>query len=594
MSAAQAANLTPNERNICPTLRVCIDIIGRHDAAAFDYDVLEDQFRRFGPSGRKALFDVLDSQAGNGDIARMISRLAPLSAHERSRIQNKWTKETSAHYLPLLLDGHPLSRDLLLLSLGSDQAVVREVSRQALIKLPKAAQGQPLSNSLRGPLLAALARDPIAEAAPYLERLRAEGHQEEFANLLKSAEPSIVSSAYTALYRDNPSQAFSSLLSEMERFAFPEQSRAIGEMLLRRHAQRPDGFYLKFARDISGDKTHPIPARASGLHAVMISEEIEFPAFTPERAEALAFLVEGQPFVTQQKYLPYLKQVKAERELNLIWNLAQKEKWINRDQLSTFYTGEKNENKVISDLIESDDFRSFSAGVKQAKPIHRNMLRAQMDHAIRPIAELAHKKLGLPSKAYPKNTCQISRFDSQDVIIQMPFFDRGWATLPTRARLALDRKYLAAAHPSKTGWLAGYNLKSSKTPATPIGGAVVHFNNRTGDFERVGDFSGPMMILPNRTLKLGQTTERFWVIDHWKRESADVSAYLVDVSGPTSKVVHLGALPNTANQFSVAPNGDLLMSFKSETQAPIRLTQSGEISLACSAPRLAPQGPAPN
>ena len=69
MSAGQAANLTPNERNICPTLRVCIDIIGRHDAAEFDYDVLEDQFRRFGPSGRKALFDVLDSQAGNGDIA---------------------------------------------------------------------------------------------------------------------------------------------------------------------------------------------------------------------------------------------------------------------------------------------------------------------------------------------------------------------------------------------------------------------------------------------------------------------------------------------------------------------------------------------
>jgi len=72
--SAKAAELTPREHSVCPSLRTCVDIIRRHDAAEFDYDVLEAQFRRFGPTGRVALFRILETEAGNPDIARMISR----------------------------------------------------------------------------------------------------------------------------------------------------------------------------------------------------------------------------------------------------------------------------------------------------------------------------------------------------------------------------------------------------------------------------------------------------------------------------------------------------------------------------------------
>ena len=592
--AIWAANLTPRERSVCPTLRVCVDIIRRHNSTEFDYDVLEDQFRRFGSKGRAALFDSLESDASNPDIARMIALIGPLSSAERMRIRKNWTAEKSANFLPLLLDSHPDSRDLLLLTLDSEEPIVREAARRALIRLPKAAQNQPIPNSLRGPLLSAIARDPIAEAAPYLARLSADGHQEKFAGLLRSAEPSIVSGAYSALYRDSPSQAFSSLLTEMGRATSSEQSQAIGEMLLQRHGQRPDGFYLKFARDISGDKTRPIAARASGLHALMIAGENDLPEFTPERAAALAFLIQGQPFLTQEKYLPYLKRVKAEGELNFIWDIAQQEKWINRDRMSAVYKGEQIENKVISDLIRSDDFRSFNAGVKQAKPIHGNLIRAQAAHANKTIADLAHKKLGLPPQRASKKTCWIAQFDSKDVQNQMPFFDAAWTTAKDKARLPLERKYLTAAHPSKIGWLAGYNIEIAKPQPTHLGGALVHFDNKTGGFKPVGNFAAPLVILPDRTLKLGQTTERFWVIDQWRGESDDVSAFIVDVSGPTPQISHMGALPKTTNQFSVAPNGDLLIGFSSEAQMPIRLTQRGDISLACAAPRPASQVPAPN
>ena len=592
--AVLAADLTVKERSICPTLKVCVDIIGRHTASEFDYNVLESQFRRFGPKGRDALFDILESDAGNPDVARMISVIGPLSAGERSRLQKTWTPEKAGHYLPLLLDGHPLSRDMLLLTLDSDQVIIRQAARRALSKLPKTASTQPISNRLREPLLSALARDPIPEAAPYLARLSAEGHQGKFAKLLSSGDSSIVAGAYAALYRNNPSQAFSTLLSEMGRVSTPEQSKAIGEMLVRRHALRSDGFYLKFAGDISGDKTRPIPARASGLHAVLISGKTKLPEFTAERAQALAYLVRSQPQQTETQYLPFLKAVKAESEMAYIWDIAQREKWINRDKISLFYQGSSTEDKVIGDLLRSDDVRSFQAGLKSAKPIHNGLIRAQLDHPIKAIGDLARQKLKLSGQGRPNVPCLISQFDVTDVVNQMPFYDLPWMSASNGARVSLERKFLTTAHPSKLGWLAGYRLDAAPSKSTPTGGALVQFDNESGGFKPVGNFSGPIAILPNRTLKLGQTTERFWVIDDWGGPSSDVSAFALDMSGPQPKITHMAALPNSAHSFSVAPNGDLLMRFKGEKQVPLRLNQRGDISLACAAPRRAPNPPAPN
>lgn len=593
-SAIQAANLTPKEAAVCPNLRVCVDIIRRHDSTEFDYNVLEAQFRRFGPSGRDALFGLLDTKDANADIARMISVISPLSARERSNLNKNWSLEQAGTYLPLLLDKHPLSRDLLLLSLGSDQPAVREGARRALIQLPENVKRQPISDAVRSPLLTALTQDPIVEAAPYLARLNAETQQEQFSALLQSTESAVVSAAYFALHRNSPSQAFNRLLSEMGRVTSPQQSRAIGTMLLNRHVQRSDGFYLKFAKDISGDKTRPISTRASGLHAVLVAGGSAFPEYTPARAEALAFLVRDQASVTQDVYLPFLKRTKSEREMNLIWTIAQQEKWINRDRISTFFMGEKIENKVIGDLLQSDDIRSFSAGIQRAKPIHNNLIRAEIDHANKAIRDLARKKLGIPKNIYPKNTCRIVSFDADEVLKQMPFFDSAWIQARNRVRVSLDRKYLTTAHPSKTGWIAGYDLENPKQNSIYEGGALVHFDNRTGAFKRLGNFSGPIAILPNLPVKLGKTTEQFWVIDDWGGESSDISAYAVDLSGPAPKIKHLAALPKTAHRFSVAPNGDLLMQSKDAQQVPLRLTPRGKLSRACSAAQRTTEVPAPN
>jgi len=122
----------------------------------------------------------------------------------------------------------------------------------------------------------------------------------------------------------------------------------------------------------------------------------------------------------------------------------------------------------------------------------------------------------------------------------------------------------------------------------------VYFDNQSGEFTEIGDFSRPVEILPNRTLKLGQTTSRFWVINAEAREADTLSAYSVDLSGKSPQITHMGAVPISAEHFSIAPNGDLLMTFRNKSQAPIRMTQAGDISFACSALPSGPAVPAPN
>jgi len=72
----------------------------------------------------------------------MISRLGPVTANERAQITKNWSLQTAGSYLPLLLDGHPTSRDFLLLSLGSEQVIVRENARRGLIRLSETALRQ--------------------------------------------------------------------------------------------------------------------------------------------------------------------------------------------------------------------------------------------------------------------------------------------------------------------------------------------------------------------------------------------------------------------------------------------------------------------
>jgi len=592
-SALHARPLTPAEQSVCTSLKACLDIVRRHDGSEFDYAALEVEFRRFGPAGKTALFGLLESDAGQADIARLISKLGALTANDRRRIQEKWSQDKAEAYLPLLLDAHPMSRDLILQSLDHQKAHVRETARLALNRFPQSAKTAPLPNPVRTALISALQKDPIAETAPYLARVSPIGIERQLAAFLRSGKGWLVTSAYSALYRKNPAEAFNALLAEMERMVTPAQSKAVGDMLATRHRSRGDGFYLKFASDMSGDPKLSVAARASGLHAVLQIAEGPFPPLTPERTEALSFLVESQPFITQDQYLPYLEKVRAEAAMSLIWSVAATEKWINRDRVAGFFDDHKLAPKVIAHLIQSNHSRTFRAGLERAEPLHNALIRRQTHNPVTDIAQAARTKLGMPSLKNPGKKCAIKNFDLEDMRNQMPFFDSGWIVASNRARISLTRAHLTTAHPSGSGWLAGYDLTKSKRRSAYSGGSLLHYDNKSGAFKVVGDFSKPIAVLPSRPLKIGQTTDQFWVIDQWGGGTADMSAYLLNLGDGTAKITHIGALPKTAHKFSISPGGDLLISFADKDQGEIWLTQSGQISAACGKAQPAPASRAP-
>ncbi|MEP3655762.1 MAG: hypothetical protein ABJO36_12775 [Litorimonas sp.] len=584
-STTLARELSPQEQIVCSNLQACIDIVRRHDGSEFDYDVLETEFGRFGPAGKRALFSTLESDAGHADIAQLIAGLGPLTPADRQRIKTNWSLEKAGAYLPLFLDGHPMSRDFLLLSLGDQNTDVREQARIALIRLPELAKRAPLPQSIKQPLLKALLLDPVAEGAPYLARLNSAGTEVQFAELLRSGDAEIVTASYSSLYRNNPAQAFNLLLSEMKQIERPDQVYAVGQMLARRHKSRKDGFYQKFSQDISGDSNLPIAARASGLHAILTIADGPFPDVTRERVEAFNFLISGNPFVVQDQYLPYLKNDEAHAAMRLVWETAQNEKWINRDRIAEFYAGHPLNDSITTALLQSDDWRSFSAGLQRAKPVHERLVRTQIDHPVNRIASAARQHLRLSASAKRNEKCLIDPFDLEDVRAQMPFFESGWMVAQNNARVALKRSHLTTAHPSSTGWLAGYDLAKSGLRSTYDGGSILNYDNKSGAFERIGIFQGPLGILPALPLQLGQTTNQFWVVDAWGGDALDVSVYTLDISGAAPRISNVSALPLMARDFSLAANGDLLITFDDPDQMPIRLSKTGQMSSACSALR---------
>lgn len=581
-SALQARDLSPKEQAVCGSLRVCLDIASRHDATEFDYDVLELEFQRFGLRGRNALLSLLEGRDGNADIAKLISALAPLTLADRQRLTETWTADRAQVYLPLLLDGHPMSRDLLLKSLASANAKTREQARLALIRLPISAQRVPMSAEVRPILLAALKKDPIGQAAPYLNQLNAAGHEKDFIALLGSGESDIVSAAYNSLYRDSPSKAFNGLLTEMGRIETSAQARAIGEMLVSRHKARADGFYHKFAREMSGDPKLPVLARASGLHAVLTIADGAFPELTPARIAALSALVEGQPFVVQHQYLAYLQKTKSQAAMSHIWKVAQSENWINRDRIAEFYSGHPAIDGIIADLIRSNDIRTFSEGLRKAKPSHRKLIQEQINHSVRTIAVASRRFLKLGPSNVRNKSCAIDPFDLEDMRVQMPFFESGWMVAENKARVSLSRNQLTTAHPTATGWLAGYDLAPPNARSAYDGGTLLHYDNTSGEFETIGQFSRPLAILPGQPLELGQFTKLFWIIDRVGPKGSDISAYRLNLSGQRPQINHIESLPRSARGFAVNANGDLIIVFEDKNQMPIKLSKTGAMSLSCS------------
>ena len=95
-SSAQRASEEP----ICKNLNHCVDILSRHAEDEFDYAVLTEEFRRFGPRGTDKVIGLLPKEKSGHNAAAFLHRARPqLSPPQAERLIKAWPAQSARNQL---------------------------------------------------------------------------------------------------------------------------------------------------------------------------------------------------------------------------------------------------------------------------------------------------------------------------------------------------------------------------------------------------------------------------------------------------------------------------------------------------------------
>ncbi len=601
---ALAQSLTRAEQTVCASLRHCMDIVTRHDASEFDYDVLTQEFQRFGDKGRRALLSGLTRDEARSEMALLLSRTGPLAAEEARVIDTLWAGPKAALVTPLLRDMTLANRNRWVTGLTHPDEAVRNFSRR-LFRMDETVMQAPFSGEQISIILKDMSNSPSAFHVALLSKIPAAGHEAAFEKLLLTGfNTTVVSAAYDALYRENPSNAFASLMRAMRSVETPRQINNLAGLLAARHESRTDGFYGKFAVELSGDPEIPPPARAvalDGWFKIMAarnksqSTSPPLPQMTPARLEALTLLLteRAADVTAYARVLDGINNPVTQPAIDRIWRYAKLNNLADRASLLRAVLGTPLEDFAIQDALTSSDISLLLTGIKaaQTRPKFLPVLQQLENHPLVDIAVAARfardGKFEDGTQAFMQKRrvalqsaerCQLNTFDIQDLVAQMPFFDEAPVNTTDDWVKRVTRKTLNAAHPTKSGWLASYYQGAQN-------GALVYFDNQTGEGRRVGNFRSPFAILPDRPLRLGERADTFWIVDTAGHMGARQDLYQLKITGDNFDVRRVVELPNDPRAVSLAQNGNILVSFETknrqDVQPPLRISAEGKISLAC-------------
>ena len=605
LQSTHAKPLTKAEQTVCQSLRHCMDIVERHDASEYDYEVLEAEFKRFGPTGRNALFHLLTSSKAHSDVARLLAEMGPLTAVEAARVDQIWSGPNATLVLPLFQEMTLANRDRWIAGLTHSKASVRAFSRR-LYDMDVSLMRAPLTAQQTAMILSDMIETGNGSSGDYLSHLSAAGHEAAFEKLLYSgANVNVVSSAYDGLYKQNPAKAFQSLMAAMRAAQTAQQISNLGEMIARRHRQRADGFYAKFAVDFSNDTTAPANARAVALQAwfaVMrdgdktTSKRPVLPVMNTRRLEAFQFLLKTEE-ANLKLYASVLDRINnpsVQPAIDMLWAHSERENHQAQPAILKAALDTSLEPAAIQSALRSNDSALMIAALRaaQTRAEFSAPMRALQQHPIvdvRVAARLASqgKLVTLHNKAFydmrqvalrSAPRCEITGFDIQDLVLQMPYFDDAPVNTKDHWVKSVTRAKLNAAHPTSKGWLASYYLGAQ-------GGALVYFDGQSAEGRRVGNFQSPFAILPDRPLKLGESTDRFWIVDTPGHLGMRQGLYQVKDNGNGFDVRRVTELPAAPIEADILQNGDVVIAFddsgKNLAQPPLRFSPDGRISSAC-------------
>lgn len=601
-----------NESIVCKSVSHCVDIVERHAPDSFDYQVLNGEFQRFGPKGKAALLNMLASK-DETDIRRAQAVLAKgrvlLSPDEQRKVAALWPRGDIALHAKIMQSAlSPMMRARAIRTLSHEEAQVRKLSRDIIAATVAQKMDFPLRPDDYGGLAKALIDDPTPSLVELISVYDPAKTKPIFMRLLKSDDGPSLSAAYKKLYSEHPEEAFKALVATLYELkdTQSDEAFALSLMLRERHADRKDGFYMKFAKDLTEDPEMSPIGRLAGFDAIMQSAD------APRLSEPSKYYDIIGLALQNHDELPtgYLRNMPRQAgETSDMWLAAYWEHFAPQ-------TGEQKlelirlvggfETGVAKDILlealgDKGDWRITQTA---ALPLGRmkykqaeSQLTALSDHPIMAVqiaaltaldnfksaskggAHYWYNKLSSAS-AY----CSAEPKDFKVETKTLPFFD-----LDVLAFNAIGdkRHYISTIAPTKTGYLVGFD-------AGVKGGDLRYYDNASGDSTPLKDALSPRTenitaIVPVTPPPLGQYADAFWIFAEGKAGSDQAKLYRASGSNGNFQIKYQAELPHRVTALSPQKNGEVFMSFykqgakPKDVNPPLLLSPNGAIRRACAA-----------
>jgi len=383
-----------------------------------------------------------------------------------------------------------------------------------------------------------------------------------------------------------------------------EVAFAMSHLLRQRHTARDDGFYLKFAKDLTEDSEMSLMGRLAGLDSILQSQNAPLLS-EPSTYQAVIKTALQRRDVLPGGYLTNMSRQAAKTSdlwLKAYWDYFRSN---TSDQKLGFirsvgaFETEAATIILLDALGDQGDWRIIQAA---ALPLGRRKiqkaaapLKALSDHPVMAVQIAARTALdGLASgemdsrAAYwqktltaQSNYCSAKPKDFKDEAKGLPFFDL--VNLEFMAG-GDKRRFVSAISPTKNGYLVGFD-------AGRLGGDLRYYDNVSGESialkEKISNTTENITaIIPVIPAPLGQYAKAFWIVA--QNNKAD-QAKLYHLSGNEGAFIikYQAELPHSVTGLTPQKNGDVFMVFyktnakSSAVNPPLLLSPNGAIRRAC-------------
>lgn len=577
-----AKPLSKSEQQVCRSVRMCMDIVERHTPSEFDYAVLAGEFRRFGIRGIDAVLAMKD--ASRAQVILSGDAMWPLPPKAQAELVKRYPQgDAELHAAILMRIDTSAARNAVIAGLDHPEATVRAASRGAAPQLVTRHVDVPLSGHARAQLAKATLDTPTPALVSALATVPNAQTTAVLTRLLGSGDGAVVTSAYTALYAQNPKLAFEALLTHLRNLEGESDANmmALARTLVTRHADRKDGFYMRFANDLSRDAKMSVGGNAVGLAAVILAPAGLPPADigkSPVQRKALVRLVSQTDPELSRALGAALPRLHADARVDLIQAFeAAPAARIGQVELAALARWNGSDALILKSLSHPDYRVQITAigaaaqrKIPQARPVLDSLSRT---HPFVPVRDAARQAMGV-SVTRDRDMCRLPPLAPPAALAdQMPFFEgAGPDQFDLRRRVDLK-----TAFPTVSGWMTGYQGRS--------GAGLIYYPNALGLSPIVLSETIVTAIHPVSPVAPGRGAAELWVVSQGE-------VLRVRVRDNAPEIISTRRLPAPVQGFSQAGN-DAVLNFVADragyVHPALRLTPKGIVRFCETVPKSSPR-----